>query len=610
MAETTVEKKTRGRKRRGPLLEDDEVSGGGLGNLGSAMDALMLPSERPPLFADDEAPDFDGDQEVLDTPRLFRPAPGGRETRARSSANERVSNDFADILEDLEFGVDAHKISVFRLEPEYDPETGNKLSGLQATYSRPITLEDIQSQFGGGLFRIVVRGPREASGRGSEIKAQRVVEIAGSPIPLPDPRQEARKKRQEEEREAALVETLLSREDKRAEEARREAMELRRELAKKDDTMLQLLARASESKPDPTSTVMPLIEAMREEARRREEQTRLEMQRLEMQRKEEREEQRRRDEDARRQHEIEMQRQQQAFAMQMKQLEMQMQAQQSRVSEEAKLQQANMQLMVQFLTKADADKETRNAQAQQLQMAMMQQMNELQRTSMEGQMRLIMEQLKEAKSKDDFFTGLEKFQALRDLISPPEHDDRETWEKVLDRVGEAVPAVVGLAAQARGAVARPAVTAVSAPQAPPRPAMPAPGTVVVLEDELPPPARALPQQPAPASATVEEDEEDEDMDQVQNPMTEFPAQYQGKGNAQVLTELVYRLDLAVQQGLEVDQAFAKTLEPLPKMQKAFLLALDADSLVEYLEENVPAEWALRSVAGEQLVRDLHARLIS
>jgi hypothetical protein len=601
---TTEKKTTRVRKRK-VEEDDDDFSGGGLGNLGIAMDALTTPSERPSLLAADEkpmemfeedTPFFEGEQELLDSPRNFlsrRREGASRETRTRSPVNERVSNDFADILEDLEFGVDAHKISVFRLEPEYDPETGNKMAGLQATFSRPITLEDIQQQFGGGLFRIVVRGPRESSGRGSEIKAQRVVEIAGSAIPLPDPRQQAREKRKEEEKEQQLIEALLSREDRRAEESRREAMELRRELAKKEDTMLQLIAKASESKQDPMSSVLPLLENMKEENRRKEE-------RYEAQRREEREEQRRKEEEARRHHEIEMQRQQQQFQMQMKQLEMQMQAAQLRAAEDAKSQQANMQMMVQFLTKADAEKETRNAQAQQLQMAMMQQMNDIQRTSLENQMKLVLEQ---ANSKDDFFSGIEKFQVLQQLFNPPPEEDTRHWaEKIADRVENAVPTILGIATAAKENT-RAISNAAPALAGPPRRAMPAPGSVVVVDDFADVPVEEQAALPEPESQPVEEESTD-----MENPLKEFPPTYQGKNATENLTELVYRLDLAVQKGLDVDEAFPKTVENLPKMQKALLKAMDADSLVGYIEENVPAEWALRSVAGEQLVRELHERL--
>jgi hypothetical protein len=656
MPELDIEKpKTRFRSRKTNLAgnyvdEPEEEFGGGLAGVGDALDAMSdegIPEvdddledeeniEAAPVEDVDDEEEIVGEDEEEEAPDLDLAAaepepeeeapivrrrrltrtddveeaapPRKRRTPGRPSAlknvNERVREDFSDLLEGLEFGVDAHKISVFRLEPEYDPESGKKIGGLQATFSRPIELEDIQKQFGGGTYRVTIRGPREG-GRGSEIKTHRMVEISGAPIPLPDPREEARKRRAEEEKEKHLVDTLLQREERARHEARKENMELRKELQSQQNNVLQLVSKMNEGKPDPMAAFAPVLQAMREDSARRDAEAKAERERQEQLRREEREEQRRRDEEARRQHDLEMQRQQRQFELQMKQLEMQQQMQLARAKEESQAQMQSMQMMMQFLSKTEGEKERASRESTQMQMEMMRNMSDVQRQSMESQLKLIMAQLNDAKNKDDFFEGIQKFQALQQMLNPQEEDNRETWEKVLDRVGEAVPAVfAGMSSLGAGA---------QQPTPGPRPVLP-PGTVAVVEDfeSLPEPQPQLPEQPpAVTEADVQaraNSKTPEEAAMNVNPLKDFPAQYEGVTNEDVLTELVYRLDLAVQRDLDLDAMYDKCIKPLPESQKMFLKVLPVDTMIGFIEENVPGDWALRTIGGEQSVRDCHAKL--
>lgn len=608
--------------RRARSVEDEEDD-----VFGEEMDAL---EDDDGTEVSDPDPE-DAEQEVLDRPRVSLAANRRKErdtkkSPGRTAVSERVSEDFADILEDLEFGVEAHKISVERLEPQYDPHNPHRrIAGHCGTFSRAIDKDDIQKQYGGGRYAVIVRGPNELTGRGSQIKARRVVEIAGAPIPLPDPRAEAERRKKEEQKQNDLIEKLLEREDKRAAKAEEQALALQTKLQETQMNLVELFAKLNENKTDPMASMAPVLEAMREDARRRDEAAREQAARLEAQRREDREEQRRKDEEERRRHEKEMQLQQQQFEKQMEQMRLQMEMQREQVKAEAAAQQANMQMMLQFMTKTDSDKEARTRESSEMQMKMFTQMSEMQRNSLETQMAIVMEQLKDAKNKDDFFSHLEKFQMLQGLFNPQEPDDRETWEKVLDRVGETVPGVVaGLGALRRGV--QPQQEVPQQPQPVLQPGQMAPGTVAVVDDieqhvpykaeqqprqALPPAqesSRAQASEAEPESEQAQSAESTEDQGAPTNPLTEFPENYAGQTNEKVLTELVYRLDLAVDRDLSPDELYEKCVMPLPEAIKLLLKALPTDTLIEFIDGNVPMDWPVRSLAGEQLVRQAHERL--
>ena len=648
MPDMEFEEKPRTRIRRAPLkIEEDEPFETAMDDLDEEAEEEQAEDEDEDDFDEDVAAQaqaeedasprsfvsslsLDREQEVLNKPKLTlaqerRSARQTKASPARNNVAERVSEDFVDILEDLEFGVQAHKVSVERLEPQYDPHNPHRrIAGHCGTFTRRIDKDDIQKQFGGGRYAVVVRGPNESTGRGSQIKARRVVEIAGAPIPLPDPRAEAERRKKEEQKQNNLVEKLLAREDARAAKAEEQALALQQKLQESQMNMVELFAKVNENKTDPSvamsTALTPVLETMREDARRRDEQAKAERERLEVQRREDREEQRRRDEEERRRHEKELQQQQQQFTMQMEQMRQQMELQKEQVKAEAHQQQANMQMMLQFMTKTDADKESRNREQAQMQIQMFQQMSDLQRSSLESQMGIVMEQLKDAKNKDDFTSSIEKFMALKELINPSESDDRETWEKVLDRVGETVPGVVAGLGAVRGQVGAAPQQQQQQYQQPggPRPALMSPGTVAVVDDIDGATGQPYTAQPEAhlqeqVTATVEPvhaqgAQQEEPVEETINPLTEFPEAYQSEGLQEALTELVYRLDLAVSRDLSADEVYAKCGEPLPAASKAFLKALPTETLLSFIEDNVPATWPIRSLQGEQVVRAAHERL--
>lgn len=528
------------------------------------------------------------------------------EENVRSFVSQRVSDDYAEILDAFSFGVDSHKISIERKEPQYDPlNPARRIAGHLQTYTRPVDLEEIKKVHGGGRYNIVVRGPNE-NGRGSMIKARKEVEIAGPPIIPEDPRADAEKQKREEARQSEMMDKILERDERRLEEERKERLRAESKLQEMQMNMLEVVSKLNDNKPDPNSLLTPVLAQMQEQRRQDEERRREERDREEKRLAQERDERRRQEDREREERKAEREAQQQQFqlqleqmkaqqALQMKQLEMQMAAQAERAKAETTQQQQYLTMMIEFMKKGESEK-----------MQMVSQMNEQQRSSMEMQMKWMIEQ---GKNKSGFVEELEKFTLIRDLINPPEPDERTGFERAIDKLGEYAPGIVaGISSVRQPGYPQQVTQVVENPQAalPPAPRSVMPGSIAVVEnidDYVQPPVPSVEE----SSEEVEQKEEQEV--QQKNPLKSFPAKYQGSGNKDVLTELVYRIDLAVQQDLEAEAAFDKCVEPLPKPQKNFLKLMAADDIVSFVEAQVPESWDIRSVAGEQLIRQLHAKLV-
>ena len=93
---------------------------------------------------------------------------------------QKVNDDFEAHLASLEFDDGHHSVTVHRVEPEIDTNTGKRIAGYLAKFTRAVTFEEIRSQYGGGKYRFIIHGPGPL-GR-SMIKANKVYEIAGDPI--------------------------------------------------------------------------------------------------------------------------------------------------------------------------------------------------------------------------------------------------------------------------------------------------------------------------------------------------------------------------------------------------------------------------------------------
>jgi hypothetical protein len=71
----------------------------------------------------------------------------------------------------------AHRVEVIRLEPKVFE--GRRIAGKLATFDYLPEVEDLQGEFGGGRFRLIVKTP-DAKGR-LVYRLTRTAQIAGSP---------------------------------------------------------------------------------------------------------------------------------------------------------------------------------------------------------------------------------------------------------------------------------------------------------------------------------------------------------------------------------------------------------------------------------------------
>lgn len=131
-------------------------------------------------------PDFDDDdddEEVI-APRGFgRRAPPMSPTQMRNRAMQEMdknNEEFETYLSSLEFDGGNHSVTVHRVEPEYDADTGKRIAGYLEKFNRAVTFEEIRSKYGGGKYRFIIHGPG-AFGK-PMVKANKVHEIAGDPI--------------------------------------------------------------------------------------------------------------------------------------------------------------------------------------------------------------------------------------------------------------------------------------------------------------------------------------------------------------------------------------------------------------------------------------------
>jgi hypothetical protein len=615
-------------RRRENGQDEDEMATGGLAGSLDDFDEVEEDAEKLEVTLSESASDTDAEEEEEEEERprpsrraARRPNPSARRARSRSTEvmKEELDDEFLDMLGALEYGAEQHKISVSRLEPQTDPFTGKNIGGHQGSFYRPISADEIQKLYGGGLFKIIVNGPRADTGRGNVMKAAKTVRIAGEPIPLKSPQEEARKRKAEEQQKDDLVKTLLEREDRRAEEAKREAREAQKA---QNDLLARLLDKPKEDPQIAMATAMaPMLTMMQENEKRREEQQRADREREDRRREEEREERRRREEQERQRYEADMRRQEQQFALQMEQVKMQQEQMKAQMLAESGNSRQSLELMMGFMQRADADKESRAKEQTQLQVQVMGQMNEMQRSMLEGQLQMMQAQLADAKNKDDFFEYMEKFQTIQALLNPS--DDREGWERAVDKVTDVLPNVIpGLAAlgSMRGNGGGQPLTQTPAEQ------RMMPGSTVVVEDVdrvtaqvagrpvagVNGPAVVDPNafQPPQLPAAQEEEAPKEEPAMKTNDLTDFVPYPEDGDNEEVLVQLVKMLDLGLSRGMDVDALYDKCIAPMPVQQRGFLKMLPADVILSFIENNVPEEWPIRSLDGEEKLREIHEKLVA
>lgn len=161
-----AKKKTTSRKKATPVRKTKDLS------------AAIAAAEDLPDFGDDD------DEEELFVPRgrpRGVPALSPMQMRNRAAQeHDRNTEEFETYLSSLEFDSGNHSVTVHRVEPEYDVDSGKRIAGYLEKFNRAITFEEIRSKYGGGKYRFIIHGPGQFGK--PVVKANKVHEIAGDPI--------------------------------------------------------------------------------------------------------------------------------------------------------------------------------------------------------------------------------------------------------------------------------------------------------------------------------------------------------------------------------------------------------------------------------------------
>lgn len=610
----------------------------------------------PPLDDDD---DDDLVEDQVFTPRISLPpripgAPLPSTAQIRQQVmqqQQKVNDDFEAHLASLEFEDGHHSVTVHRVEPEIDPNTGKRIAGYLAKFTRAVTFEEIRSQYGGGKYRFIIHGPGPL-GR-PMIKANKVYEIAGDPLP-------ARNAVAQHSQQAALpsamteiVDKAISTQERQADRLSEENRELKQmfmaSLTKGDsgfrETMMQMMAeerkmqeaRAAKEREEAKEMRNLFLSSLTkaEQGPQQLQTILLEERRMQEQRMmAEREERRREQEAAERRHRetLEIMRMQQEKQIEAMRIEQERVRAEARAAEERARQQFELQLrqiekqesqkeaqalkMTEFMSALQSQQVQQMQLAQQTQLQQMQQFTQLERDFMLKQI--------DALSKKD--TGLDqmlKFKQVYDTITGRDAeggDGKETWEKIVDRIQDSVPGIVAAAGLLRG----------GAPPAQPQPQGPRvlPGSVAVVEDDeddsevralpsrRPPPMRKRRRPPVAAQGAASPPQaapvptESSATSTLPNDYTEYVFPTDDTPIEAALEMLVKDIDLALQRDLDVADIRSEVVEKFPKHVVGLLSNTDGDTLISVLEARAPGTWRINSLDGQKKVRELHALLAS
>ena len=583
-------------------------------------------SSEGPVFAHEDADSLDMGAESgegMDGEVDFSPPPSFSPTKRRRGrprktlddrrAEQRADNieqSFEDLLSGLEFNDGQHKITVYREEPQHDVVSGQRIAGLLHTFVHAVTLDEIQKRYGGGIYRIMVRGPRP-SGRGTIIKANKRVEIAGNPLPLPDPN--ARKK--ESEGAVDIMKSYLESKDN-------EMMEMRKEMKESQNFALQALLNKNDDNPAISQLMMQMKEEQRRAEERRREEREERQRQVELQERRHREEKEAQERRYREEKSVEERRHEQAREEARMRHERDLLQFQQQQESAAKAQESMFAMMMKM--QLDGERKANDSSASNL--TLVQQFQEAQMAQMQNNYEMMfqmsqsqVQEAREAKrSNDDFSSTVDKLAQLRDaasLFNPGANDERPGWERVVDKIGDAIPGMMSAAAAMRlgsspvpepMVATRPQITPGSVAVVPPS-QLPQRTNIAPEPEDIPPqsatpPSQPIAEEPSVASPPVTGE------DPV-NPFTDFVSYPEGESPDKVIQLLIQNIDFGVSQNLGADLIFEKAVLSLDPAIKGAFVELGEEGLVSFIENNVPPTWAINSLQGEETVRSLFTKLV-
>jgi hypothetical protein len=595
--------------------EDDEVE---LSPPAPAPRAVAVPVPVPVMEPQKRSP-------RKPPPRQARPLPPGPNARTLEQA-AKAQLELDEFLAGLSFGEDQHRIIVSRLEPTHNPRTGEICTGILKTYYTPITGEDIQKAFGGGLYEIRVMGPDALSGRKNVLRKRDTLRIAGKARLEEDEPVMQEERRSDDGKQDLFLRALESKErevERLAREAR-EAQKLLLESAlkpKENDTVLTTvisLIKEQQNKTD--NSITSLMQAMREERLLEEERRREERRAEEERRREERriEEDRRREE-----RELELERRREEARRHEKEMEILRQ----NAQRDAVAANSSTEVLLKFMEQSRKEEQermraekARQDELAKMQFEVMQQGNkqavEMVMESSKFQMGMLQSALQEAKSTkrggiSEMAQELLAFKAMqRELSGEADEEPESTVDKIFNRVEALAPSLAGVASSFMTSRAAQSVQAPQVAPPPQRLALVDQGPVgepTVFQNPTPP-RNALVEMPEKPLSAQQQPQENEVPAPDANDFTSFNFPKKGADVTEVVTTLVKNLDFAIASGKSAEDIADEVLPYYVEnfgMVAFMIKKASADDLVAFIEERVPATWAIATPAGEKVLRELH-----
>lgn len=573
-----------------------------------------------------------------------------REVRERAvAAVIETDEEFQSFLQAFDDTNKSHKISIHRREPK--KYKGLDIEGFLADYSRPVTLQEMKEEYGGGTFEIYITGRLAPDSNRRGQKAKVLVKISGLPLV----QQEAPAGGEGAWAKELVKDTMAAaeREKQALRETMREVKEEAREASNKlEERMSQmLLAQQTAGKMSPDEIKLQLE---REKSEREERAA---------ERAIEREDRQRREDQAIARDQIH---QKEMVEMQMKMAQMQTDSRQEMARMQLDAANNQNKMMQTFMANKNDDKT----------LAFMQSSMDQRQTQTEANQKFLldtqrqasqtqMEQMSSLQSaKDQFFANALKAQnkggGLADMIAMAVQlkemnglfggggdEDKGLAQQVLEGAKDLIPSL-GAAAQAfRGP---PSV--MSNPSAPPQQQALPPGTVA--EVELPPePGGAgreaeglmqltpeerkqarlrrrqarkevearygtgpAPQESTPTPEVLEPEPQPEPPQAPQaaaeqtltvgEDFVKAPADRQLEV-AEEFQMLGHNVEVALRKDVDAQDFYADHVQ-LSDSAKTFIKEVTGEQCVEFLSMQVPPDWRIRTPLGARFVRTLHAYL--
>lgn len=611
--------------------------------------------DTPPDDDDDDDGDDDGSGEGEPVPMPLaasapaprqRPPPKPRSTirgprgmtpeQASRSPALRAARDFQEsayqeidsLLAGLNFATREYEIRVERLEPDFD-ENDVPCSGNLATYRDKVSVDDIRRRYGGGTFNFKIFGPHPSTGRPGIIKQEKF-KIGGPPKPMKS--------------------------HKAANGAGEPMTEVLRTIAETNERSQQRVVDLLERTRDSSSsieaiipTVMPLIERFfsksEDAAKATLEAQRLEFQRAEVARKEERETERQRREDQRREDDkkeaarLEVLREEREAAREAAREEREARAEAAKEAREearALREQAKRDEDKKEAERREARSEERERAKEERERLREEMKNDAAEKQRQHERDIVVQQERSKEAADrqrEHMTMMQNFQQsqmemlerrqengglesvvkqmmmLKDLRGEltGDNDEPSNFEKFTEGLQTIAGTVMPVATQfmnARGGkpaqLAAPVRQPIAVDLGPHRPALPNPtapaAPAAPVANPTGPDAVVTTTGEAPSVPTEEQP--------MQNDLTAFvfPTESDDMPTAGIM--LMKNIDLAVQRNMSPEEIVQQILEPFEDaapLMVAMASGFTSDQLMEFIENNVPAGWALLSPRGEELV---------